>query len=98
MTMHKEEWEKIWQSRIDVIGNCSLARVIHSSYYYILSSTPISTNYDDDGWPFFGLSPASLANDDSQVKKTGSFKPGGRGVHQWWMKGRRACPPKPTIS
>uniref|UniRef100_A0A914DN33 C-type lectin domain-containing protein n=1 Tax=Acrobeloides nanus TaxID=290746 RepID=A0A914DN33_9BILA len=66
MTMHKEEWEKIWQSRIDVIGNCSLARVIHSSYYYILSSTPISTNYDDDGWPFFGLSPASLANDDSQ--------------------------------
>uniref|UniRef100_A0A914DPS5 Protein-glucosylgalactosylhydroxylysine glucosidase n=1 Tax=Acrobeloides nanus TaxID=290746 RepID=A0A914DPS5_9BILA len=64
MSSHVAAWYNIWQSRVDIEGNCELATKIHATYYYILSSMPISTSYEDDGWPFFGISPGSLANDD----------------------------------
>jgi hypothetical protein len=67
MSSHVAEWNKIWQSRFDVGGNCDIAGKIHAVYYYLLSSMPVASTYEDDGWPFFGISPGSLANDDSHV-------------------------------
>lgn len=67
MRAHVAAWYNIWQSRVDIEGNCDLAAKVHATYYYILSSMPISATYEDDNWPFFGISPGSLANDDDYV-------------------------------
>lgn len=68
MKAHVARWNQIWQSRLDINGNCDLAGKVRAAYYYILNSMPLPDNYEADGWPFFGISPGSLANDDSHVK------------------------------
>jgi len=68
MKAHVVEWHKIWQPRIDLGGNCDMAAIIHASFYYILNSMPMSPTYEDDGWPFFGISPDSLPGNDFNVK------------------------------
>lgn len=69
MNAHVDEWSKIWESRFDVFGNCDLAARIHVNFYYVLSSMPLGTDDQADGYPFFGISPGSLANDDQNVCK-----------------------------
>ena len=69
MSAHIAEWNRVWQNRFDINGNCDLAGKMRASYYYVLSSLPIGSTYNDDGWPFCGISPGSLANDDNVVRK-----------------------------
>lgn len=67
MKEHVMAWNRIWQSRFDLTGNCNLSSKIHSAYYYLLSSMAMSTSYEEDGWPFFGISPNGLINMNGHV-------------------------------
>lgn len=64
---HEIHWYSLWQNGgIEVQNNCTLARMVRSSQYYIWSSLPPMNEVTDNRpWPFFGLSPGSLCHYDS---------------------------------
>lgn len=60
--LHVAAWSRVWNDgRIEVEGNLELAKVVHGSFYYILSSLPVTTETNTPVRQFFGLSPGGLA-------------------------------------
>ncbi len=54
---HVDAWLSLWsEGRIDIHGCVPIARAVYASFYYILSSVPISAKLPS----FVGLSPSGL--------------------------------------
>lgn len=57
---HVKAWRDIWSNgRVDIEGEQEVAKVTYASYYYILSSIPVTNDTD---LSFVGLSPGDLAH------------------------------------
>ena len=63
-----EAWAQVWnRGRVDVVGNVQIARAVYGSWYYILSSMPVTPHtggYSTPEEEFVGLSPTGLPYGD----------------------------------
>mgnify|MGYP001793924707 CR=1 FL=1 len=63
LATHKKAWSSLWNNgRVDIEGDLELAQAVHSSMYYILSSTRMDWAY--------GLSPGGLPGGEEYMGHT----------------------------